>query len=117
MRRATQQALGWHEPITLGEVRVWLSPAGHVLGSAQVAMEYRGSRAVVSGDYKRAADPTCAGFEPVPCDVFVTEATFALPVFVHPPPEDEIRGCWTAWRCFPIGPMSWAATRWANASG
>ena len=84
---ATHQALGWHEPITLGEVRVWLSPAGHVLGSAQVAMDYRGSRAVVSGDYKRVADPTCAGFEPVPCDVFVTEATFALPVFVHPPPE------------------------------
>ena len=85
------QALGWHEPITLGEVRVWLSPAGHVLGSAQVAMEYRGSRAVVSGDYKRVSDPTCAGFEPVPCDVFVTEATFALPVFVHPPPGDEIK--------------------------
>jgi putative mRNA 3-end processing factor len=88
---ASQQALGWHEPIMLGEVRVWLSPAGHVLGSAQVAMEYQGSRAVVSGDYKRVADPTCTGFEPVPCDVFVTEATFALPVFVHPPPGDEIR--------------------------
>ena len=88
---ATHQALGWHEPITLGEVRVWLSPAGHVLGSAQVAMDYRGSLAVVSGDYKRVADPTCAGFEPVPCDVFVTEATFALPVFVHPPPSNEIK--------------------------
>jgi putative mRNA 3-end processing factor len=87
----SQQALGWHQTITVGEVRVWLSPAGHVLGSAQVAMEYRGSRAVVSGDYKRVADPTCAGFEPVPCDVFVTEATFALPVFVHPPPDAEIR--------------------------
>ncbi|HEY0425185.1 MAG TPA: ligase-associated DNA damage response exonuclease [Rhodopila sp.] len=87
----SQQALGWHEPVTLNEVRVWLSPAGHVLGSAQVAMEYRGSRAVVSGDYKRVADPTCVGFEPVPCDVFVTEATFALPVFVHPPPGDEIK--------------------------
>jgi putative mRNA 3-end processing factor len=84
------QPLGWHQPLTLGEVRVWLSPAGHVLGSAQVAMEYQGTRAVVSGDYKRAADPTCAGFEPVPCDVFVTEATFALPVFVHPPPAHEI---------------------------
>jgi putative mRNA 3-end processing factor len=69
---------------------VWLAPAGHVLGSAQVAMEYQGSRAVVSGDYKRVADPTCTGFEPVPCDVFVTEATFALPVFVHPPPAHEI---------------------------
>lgn len=86
----SRQALKWHEPVTLGEVRVWLSPAGHVLGSAQVAMEYRGSRAVVSGDYKRVPDPTCAGFEPVPCDVFVTEATFALPVFVHPPPAREI---------------------------
>ena len=87
----TQQPLGWQSPITLGEVRVWLSPAGHVLGSAQVAMEYRGSRAVVSGDYKRVTDPTCAAFEPVPCDVFVTEATFALPVFVHPPPGEEIK--------------------------
>jgi len=55
-----------------------------------VAMEYRGLRAVVSGDYKRTPDPTCAGFEPVPCDVFVTEATFALPVFHHPPPQHEI---------------------------
>jgi putative mRNA 3-end processing factor len=87
----SRQALGWHEPVTLGGVRVWLAPAGHVLGSAQVAMEYQGSRAVVSGDYKRVADPTCMGFEPVACDVFVTEATFALPVFVHPPPAEEIR--------------------------
>ena len=87
----SQQALAFGEEISLGDVRVWLAPAGHVLGSAQVAMEYRGSRAVVSGDYKRVADPTCAPFEPVPCDVFVTEATFALPVFVHPPPMHEIR--------------------------
>ncbi len=86
----SQQAMAWHDPLTIGDVRVWLSPAGHVLGSAQVAMEYQGTRAVVSGDYKRTPDPTCAGFEPVPCDVFVTEATFALPVFVHPPPEHEI---------------------------
>jgi putative mRNA 3-end processing factor len=86
-----QQALGWGEAITLGDVRVWLAPAGHVLGSAQIAMEYRGSRAVVSGDYKRVADPTCDPFEPITCDVFVTEATFALPVFVHPKPGDEIR--------------------------
>jgi putative mRNA 3-end processing factor len=85
------QTLGWHESVTLGDVRVWLAPAGHVLGSAQVAMEYQGSRAVVSGDYKRVADPTCAAFEPVPCDVFVTEATFALPVFVHPAPAHEIK--------------------------
>jgi putative mRNA 3-end processing factor len=86
----SQQALDWGEVLTLGEVRLWLAPAGHVLGSAQVAMEYRGSRAVVSGDYKRVADPTCVGFEPVRCDVFVTEATFGLPVFRHPRPEHEI---------------------------
>ncbi len=86
----TQQALGWSETVELGSVRVSLEPAGHVLGSAQVVMEYEGTRVVVSGDYKRTADPTCAGFVPVPCDVFVTEATFALPVFRHPPPEQEI---------------------------
>jgi putative mRNA 3-end processing factor len=84
------QALGWGEKIVVGDVTVWLAPAGHVLGSAQVAMECQGSRAVVSGDYKRVADPTCVGFEVVPCDVFVTEATFGLPVFVHPLPEAEI---------------------------
>ena len=86
----TQQALGWGEALQVGEVRLWLQPAGHVLGSAQVAMEYQGTRAVVSGDYKRAGDPTCDGFVPIPCDVFVTEATFALPVFRHPPPTQEI---------------------------
>jgi putative mRNA 3-end processing factor len=86
----SQQALGWGERLRMGEVTLWLEPAGHVLGSAQVAMEYRGSRAVVSGDYKRTPDPTCDPFVPVPCDVFVTEATFALPVFRHPPPEHEI---------------------------
>ena len=87
---AVQQALKYGQPITIGEVRVWMQPAGHVLGSAQVAMEWRGSRAVVSGDYKRQPDPTCLPFIPIPCDVFVTEATFALPVFRHPPAEDEI---------------------------
>ena len=86
----SQQALAWGETITVGDVRLWLVPAGHVLGSAQVAMEYRGSRVVVSGDYKRVPDPTCAAFEPTACDVFITEATFALPVFVHPPPAAEI---------------------------
>jgi len=84
------QPLGWGETLILGEVRLSLQPAGHVLGSAQVVMEYRGSRVVVSGDYKRTADPTCAPFLPVPCDVFVTEATFALPVFRHPPAAAEI---------------------------
>ncbi len=87
---AVQQALEYGTPLTIGEARVWMEPAGHVLGSAQVAMEWRGSRVVVSGDYKRAADPTCRPFVPIPCDVFVTEATFALPVFRHPPAGHEI---------------------------
>ncbi|MBW4024324.1 MAG: ligase-associated DNA damage response exonuclease [Proteobacteria bacterium] len=85
-----QQPLPYHEPITLGGVTMRLVPAGHVLGAAQIVMEWRGSRAVVSGDYKRQRDPTCAAFEPVECDVFVTEATFGFPVFRHPPPEHEI---------------------------
>ncbi len=87
---AVTQALGWGERIRIGDVTVWLQPAGHVLGSAQICMEYQGSRAVVSGDYKRVADSTCEPFIPMPCDVFVTEATFALPVFHHPDPAAEI---------------------------
>lgn len=86
----TQQALRYGEALTVNEVRVWLRPAGHVLGSAQVCLEWQGSRAVVSGDYKRRPDPTCPPFEPERCDVFVTEATFALPVFRHPPAAQEI---------------------------
>lgn len=88
---ATQQALRPGETLMINGVGVWLQPAGHVLGSVQVAMEWQGSRAVVSGDYKRAADPTCAPFEPIACDVFVTEATFALPVFRHPPAATEVQ--------------------------
>jgi putative mRNA 3-end processing factor len=87
---AVQQALDYGQPVDLNGVRVWMEPAGHVLGSAQVAMEWRGTRAVVSGDYKRQPDPTCRPFEPIPCDVFVTEATFALPVFRHPPAAHEV---------------------------
>jgi putative mRNA 3-end processing factor len=86
---ARQQALAPGETLRVGDVDVRLAPAGHVLGSAQVVMEFEASRAVVSGDYKRAADPTCAPFEPVTCDVFVTEATFGLPVFTHPPASGE----------------------------
>lgn len=87
---STSQPLRYHEPLRIGEVTVTLVPAGHVLGSAQVAMEYDGCRVVFSGDYKRRPDPTCAPFEPVACEVFITEATFALPVFRHPEDGDEI---------------------------
>jgi putative mRNA 3-end processing factor len=80
----------WGEVVRVGDVEVSLAPAGHILGAAQVVLTYAGQRVVVSGDYKRAPDPTATAFEPVACDVFVTEATFGLPVFRHPPIADEI---------------------------
>jgi putative mRNA 3-end processing factor len=83
--------VNYGETITLpGQVQATFFPAGHVLGSAQILLEHAGERVVITGDYKRRADPTCAPFQPVPCDVFITEATFGLPVFRHPPVEDEI---------------------------
>jgi putative mRNA 3-end processing factor len=87
---ASIEPLDFGMPIALGATRVSLHPAGHVLGSAQVRLEKDGTVVVVSGDYKRAPDPTCQPFEPVPCDIFITEATFALPLFRHPPAEAEV---------------------------
>jgi putative mRNA 3-end processing factor len=84
------QALDLAETLTLGGVRVRLAAAGHILGSAQVVMEFEGGRVVVTGDYKRASDPTAAPFELVPCDLLVTEATFGLPVFRHELAAGEI---------------------------
>jgi len=78
------------EGMRLGDVTVRFTPAGHVLGSAQITIEAGGTRLVVSGDYKRAGDPTCAPYELVPCDVFITEATFGLPVFRHPDARGEV---------------------------
>jgi len=86
----TEVGLPYREPITINGVEVSLHPAGHILGSAQARLSWSGSTIVFSGDYKRRFDPTCVLFEPVPCDVFVTEATFALPVFRHPPIEGEV---------------------------
>src|SRR5882762_9855271 len=77
------QAVHYGEAIRLGDVTVTFHPAGHVLGSAQIAVTCKDTRIVASGDYKDARDPTCAPFEVVPCDVFITEATFGLPVFRH----------------------------------
>jgi putative mRNA 3-end processing factor len=86
----TVQAVRYGESLDIGGVTVTFHPAGHVLGSAQVAVEHGGTRIVASGDYKDVADPTCAPFEPVRCDVFITEATFGLPVFRHGDPDGEI---------------------------
>ncbi|WP_339112134.1 ligase-associated DNA damage response exonuclease [Thioclava sp. GXIMD2076] len=98
---ATQAIKG---AIRVGDVNVSLRPAGHVLGSAQVVIEKGGRRDVISGDYSRVANPACAPFEPVPCDLFVTEATFALPVFRHPDPVNEINRFLASVRRFPERP-------------
>ena len=73
-----------------GGVDATYIPAGHVLGSAQILLEHAGERVIITGDYKRRPDPTCAPFEVTPCDIFITEATFGLPVFAHPPIEEEM---------------------------
>lgn len=86
---------------SIGPVDIRFVPAGHVLGSAQIVVESKGLRIVVSGDYKRERDPTCAGFEPVSCDVFITEATFGLPVFRHPPADGEVAKLLESVRLFP----------------
>jgi putative mRNA 3-end processing factor len=87
---ATIESQPYGGSVTLGDTRVSFHPAGHVLGSAQIRVHGPGGVWVVSGDYKRAADPTCAPFEVVPCDVFVTESTFALPIYRWDPAEDVI---------------------------
>ncbi|MPZ38845.1 MAG: ligase-associated DNA damage response exonuclease [Rhizobiales bacterium] len=87
----TVQAVSYGEAVSLGDgARVTFHPAGHVLGSAQIAVEADGLRIVAAGDYKEVADPTCAPFELVQCDVFITEATFGLPVFRHGDPDGEV---------------------------
>jgi len=92
LRYGPQQGapVAYSESMRLGGVDISFVPAGHVLGSAQIVLDHAGERVVVSGDYKRRPDPTCACFQPVPCDIFVTEATFGLPVFRHPECAGEI---------------------------
>ena len=97
--RQDLKALEYGQRLVLGGVTVSLHPAGHILGSAQVRIERGAEVWVVSGDYKRQGDPTCAAFEMVPCDVFVSEATFALPVYRWPPAAQvvaEIARWWHA---------------------
>ena len=101
---STRQIAEFGRPITIGEARITFHPAGHVLGSAQIAIEARGTRVVVSGDYKRQRDPTSAAFEPIPCDVFLTEATFGIPVFRHPDADGEIGKLLASLSLFPDRP-------------
>jgi putative mRNA 3-end processing factor len=87
----TLEALPFGQKLSFEGTTLSLHPAGHILGSAQVLVEAGGQRALVTGDYKRLPDRTAEPYEPVDCDLLVTEATFGLPVFTHPHPADEIR--------------------------
>ncbi|NUP98751.1 MAG: ligase-associated DNA damage response exonuclease, partial [Armatimonadetes bacterium] len=91
------EAVPYGESRTLGEARVSFHPAGHLLGAAQVRIETAAEVVVVSGDYKREHDPTCRPFEVVPCDTFVTEATFALPLYQWAPTAEVVQGILDWW--------------------
>lgn len=87
----------WNETFSINGVKLSLHPAGHILGSAQIRVEHRGEVWVVSGDYKVEPDPTCTPFEPVRCNVFITESTFGLPIYRWSPQHEtfsEIAAWW-----------------------
>jgi putative mRNA 3-end processing factor len=90
--------LGYGERVRLGSVDLSFHPAGHVLGSAQVRIAGADGVWVTAGDYKRAADPTCAAFEPLRCDVFITESTFGLPIYRWDPTAAVIADIMEWWR-------------------
>lgn len=101
--KLAMRGLAYGESIHIDGVRVSLHPAGHVFGSAQVRVEHRGQVWVVSGDYFASshdeANPTCEAFEPVPCDCFVTESTFGLPLYRWLPQREtfaQINAWWLA---------------------
>ncbi|MEM8555269.1 MAG: ligase-associated DNA damage response exonuclease [Pseudomonadota bacterium] len=94
----TMETIGFNEPRTIGGAQVSFHPAGHVPGSAQIAVTVRGETWVVSGDYKVVEDGLCEPFEPVRCHAFISECTFGLPVFTWAPQSeimDEINGWWS----------------------
>lgn len=96
-QRSDHHGHAWGEPFELGDTRVTLFPAGHILGSSWVRIESEQGTWGVSGDFKRAPDPTCEGFQPADCDVWVTECTFGLPVYRWPEPSeviDEVDAWW-----------------------
>ena len=95
------QALNYGEPLSHHGVTLTFLPAGHVLGSAQIQLTYDNIRVTVSGDYKRRRDPTCPPFVAAPCDLFITEATFALPVFRHPDAAVEVGKVLHSLKVFP----------------
>lgn len=93
------QTLAWNEPIDIQGVRISLHPAGHVIGSSQIRLEYKGEVWAVTGDYKVANDGISGAFEPIRCNTLVTESTFGLPIYQWQPQEtlyEEMRQWATA---------------------
>jgi putative mRNA 3-end processing factor len=97
----SMQAVTPGETLNINGVSVTFRPAGHILGSAQICVEWKGMRIVASGDYKTDPDPTCAPFEPIRCDVFISEATFGLPVFRYANAATEVRKLLDSLALFP----------------
>ena len=85
------QIVNYNSPLTINNVVITFIPAGHILGSSQILIEYNGCKVLISGDYKRVEDKTCKGYQNKKCDIFITEATFGLPIFSHPSDKDEIK--------------------------
>ena len=98
------RGVAYGEKLKLGDVWVSFHSAGHVLGSAQVRIEHKDEVWVISGDYKRCADPTCEPFEVVPCDVFITEATFGLPIYHWDTGQETCRRIYDWWQSDPERP-------------
>jgi putative mRNA 3-end processing factor len=98
------RGVDYGERLKLGETWVSFHSAGHVLGSAQIRVEHRDEVWVVSGDYKRCADPSCAPFEVVPCDRFITEATFGLPIYRWDSGAETARRIYDWWQAEPDRP-------------
>lgn len=103
----------WGERVAINGVTVSLHPAGHILGSAQVRIEHGGEVAVVSGDYKLEPDATCTPFEPVRCDLFVTESTFGLPIYRWPPQAEVFAQVNAWWRANQAVGRTSIVTAWA----
>ena len=97
----TKTPLGYGTRMQRGKTSISMASAGHVLGSAQIILTHAQKRLIAAGDYKRKFDPTVTPFEVVPCDVFVTEATFGLPVFAHPDPVAEVEKLLSVMAMFP----------------
>ena len=87
----THQSIHYDETVILNNLKIRILPAGHILGSVQFLIEYKGYKLLISGDYKRTFDLTCKTYEPIKCNTFITEATFGLPIFNHPDDKEEAK--------------------------